>query len=102
MTEMVGPNGRAGAIRHSRRVSGQVGALSEMIAAGRPITDLAQQVVAAHASLDALLIRLIVLELDACPSGQDGRTAVDRLVRLALGQRGARGPQPAAAVVAPR
>jgi DNA-binding FrmR family transcriptional regulator len=99
---MVRPNARAAAIRHARRVSGQVGALSEMIGAGRPIGDLAQQVVAARSSLDALLIRLIELELDACPSGQDGRPAVDRLVRLALGQRGARGAQPATPLGAPR
>ena len=102
MTTMDHPNGRAAAIRHSRRLNGQVGALSEMIAAGRPIGDLAQQVVAARASLDALLIRLIVLELDACPTGQDGRPAVDRLIRLALGQRGARGAQPATPLGAPR
>lgn len=98
---MDGPDGRAAAIRHSRRLSGQVGALSEMIAAGRPIGDLAQQVVAARASLDALLIRLIVVELDAFPPGQNGRPAVDRLVRLALG-RGARGAQPATQLGAPR
>jgi len=99
---MLGPNGRAAAIRHSRRLSGQVGAISEMISAGRPIGDLAQQVVAARASLDALLIRLIVLELDACPPGQDGRPTIDRLVRLALGQRGARREQPATPLGAPR
>ena len=83
--------GMAAAIRHARRLTGQVGALSEMIAAGCPIGDLAQQVVAARASLDAPLIRLIVIEQDACPEGEDGRSTVDRLVRLVLGQRGGSG-----------
>ena len=87
---MDGTNTRAAAVRHARRVNGQVGALAAMIAAGRPIGDVAQQVVAARASLDALLIRLIVLELDACLEGEAGRPTVDRLVRLAVGQRGSR------------
>jgi DNA-binding FrmR family transcriptional regulator len=83
-------------------LTGQVGALPAMIAAGRPIGDLAQQVVATRASLDSLLIRLIVLELDACPRGEDGRPTVDRLVRLALGQRGGRLVGSATSVGVPR
>jgi DNA-binding FrmR family transcriptional regulator len=95
-------SGRAAALRHARRLSGQVGALETMIATDRPITDLAQQVVAARASLDALLIRLIVLELDECPPGEGGRPAVDRLVRLALGQHGRRGATPQSSTGASR
>ena len=95
-------NDRAAAVRHARRLSGQVSALETMIATGRPIADLAQQVVAARASLDALLVRLIVLELKACPAGEDGRPAVDRLVRLALGQHARRGATPQASAGAPR
>ena len=102
MIAMEATHGQAAAIRHARRLTGQVGALSEMIAVGRPISDLAQQVVAARASLDALLIRLIVLELDACPEGEDERPTVDRLVRLALGQRGGRGVGPPTPAGAPR
>lgn len=84
-------NGRAAAVRHARRLNGQVASLPAMIDARRPIGDLAQQVVAARESLDALLMRLILLELDACPTGAEGRATADKLVRLALGQRGRRG-----------
>jgi DNA-binding FrmR family transcriptional regulator len=99
---MEATNERAAAIRHARRLTGQVGALPAMIAGGCPLGDLAQQVVAARASLDALLIRMIVLELDACPEGVDGRPTVDRIVRLALGQRVRRGVGAATPAGAPR
>ena len=94
MISMSTVNDRASAIRHARRVHGQVGALATMITAGRPIADLAQQVVAARASLDALLLRLIELELTAPPSAHVSRTEIDQLLRIALGQRGRRGLAP--------
>lgn len=77
---------RQAAIRHARRVCGQIGSLPAMIAAERPLGDLAQQVVAARASLDALLVRLIDLEVDRSPEIRPARDEVDRLLRLALGQ----------------
>lgn len=86
MTTAVLSNDRAAAVRHARRVCGQVGSLPTMIAAERPLADVAQQVVAARASLDALLVRLIDLELDRSPQTRPVRVEVDRLLRLALGQ----------------
>jgi DNA-binding FrmR family transcriptional regulator len=77
---------RDAAVRHARRVCGQIGSLPAMIAAERPLADLAQQVVAARASLDALLVRLIDLEVDRSPEIGLARGEVDRLLRLALGQ----------------
>jgi DNA-binding FrmR family transcriptional regulator len=79
-------NDRAAAIRHARRLCGQVAALPTMIDTDRPLADLAQQVVAARASLDALLLRLIGLELDRAPETRGARVEIDRLLRLALGQ----------------
>lgn len=78
-------SGRAAATRHAQRVCGQVGALSTMIAAERPLADIAQQVVAARASLDALLLRVIDLEIEGSPETRPVRAEVDRLLRLALG-----------------
>ena len=57
-----------------------------MIAAERALTDVAQQVVAARASLDPLLLRLIDLEVDRSPRTRPVRVEVDRLLRLPLGQ----------------
>ena len=78
-------SGRAAATRHAQRVCGQVGALATMIAAERPLADVAQQVVAARASLDALLLRVIDLEVEGSPETRPVRAEVDRLLRLALG-----------------
>jgi DNA-binding FrmR family transcriptional regulator len=77
---------RAAAVRHARRVFGQIGSLPAMIAAERPLADLAQQVVAARVSLDALLLRLIDLEVDRSPETRPARGEIYRLLRLALGQ----------------
>jgi DNA-binding FrmR family transcriptional regulator len=67
-------------------VCGQIGSLPAMIAAERPLADLAQQVVAARASLDALILRQIDLEVDRSPETRPARGEIDRLLRLALGQ----------------
>jgi DNA-binding FrmR family transcriptional regulator len=83
-------NARAAAIRHARRLSGQVGALPVMVAADRPLADVAQQVVAARGSLDSLLLRLIELELSASAQTRQSRVAVDQCLRLALGHGRAR------------
>jgi DNA-binding FrmR family transcriptional regulator len=80
------PSDRDAAVRHARRVCGQTGSLPAMIAAERPLADLAQQVVAARASLDALLLRLIDLEVDRSPKTRPARGEFDRILRLALGQ----------------
>ena len=77
---------RAAAVRHAQRVSGQVGALSGMVAAGRPFPDIAQQLLAARGSLDSLLVRLVRLELGDCALSQDVRREVDDLLGAALGR----------------
>lgn len=77
---------RAAAVRHAQRVSGQVGALSGMVAAGRPFPDIAQQLLAARGSLDSLLVRLVRLELGDCALSQEARHEVDDLLRAALGR----------------
>jgi len=98
MTTAEGTNARAAAIRHARRLSGQVGALPTMIAAERPLADVAQQVVAARGSLDGLLLRLIDLELCGSAQTQLARVDVDRFLRLALGH----GPSRASAALQPK
>lgn len=77
---------RAAAVRHALRVSGQVGSLSGMVAAGRPFPDIAQQLLAARGSLDSLLVRLVRLELGDCALSQEARREVDDLLGAALGR----------------
>ncbi len=86
--------GRWAAARHAGRLAGQTGALAAMIRAGRPFDEVAQQVLAARGSLDALLLRLLTIELDGCvPVDQRGEVA--GLVNVALGRRGVTRPAPA-------
>lgn len=58
-----------------------------MIAADQPFPELAQQLFAARGSLDALLVRLVDLELRSCVPNRDVRDEVDGLFRTALGRR---------------
>lgn len=82
---------RGAAVRHAQRASGQALALASMIAGDRPFAEVAQQVLAARGSLDALLVRLVELELADCVPNRACRTQVDELLRAALGHgRGAR------------
>lgn len=77
---------RQAAVRHVQRVSGQVSALSGMINARRPFTEIAQQLSAARGSLDSLLVRLVEIELDECLLAATARDEVDDLMRTALGR----------------
>ncbi|HEX7949592.1 MAG TPA: metal-sensitive transcriptional regulator [Candidatus Limnocylindrales bacterium] len=77
---------REAAVRHVQRVSGQVSALSGMITARRPFSDVAQQLSAARGSLDSLLVRLVEIELDECLPAATDRDEVDDLLRTALGR----------------
>jgi DNA-binding FrmR family transcriptional regulator len=72
---------------HARRAAGQTGALAEMISERRVFAEVAQQLLAARGSLDALLIRLVELELATCLVDQPQRADVDALLRAALGGR---------------
>lgn len=81
------PRERAAAVRHAQRASGQASALVSMITGDRPFAEVAQQVLAARGSLDALLVRLVELELDDCVPNMARRSQVDELLRTALGQR---------------
>lgn len=78
---------RAAAARHAQRASGQVGALAGMIAGGEPFPNVAQQLLAARASLDSLLVRLVELELGECLPTQEVRDEVDGLLRTVLGRK---------------
>ena len=85
------PGERGAAVRHAQRVSGQASALASMIAGERPFAAVAQQVLAARGSLDALLLRLVELELADCVPNRARRGEVDELLRTALGHnRGGR------------
>jgi len=77
---------REAAVHHARRVSGQVAALAGMIAEGRRLPAIAQQVVAARASLDSLLLRLVEIELHDCLPSPAARDEVDGVLRAALGR----------------
>jgi DNA-binding FrmR family transcriptional regulator len=81
------PRVRTAAVHHARRLTGQVAALPTMIAANRSLEDIAQQIVAARGSLDALLLRLILLDLLASPATPKARVDVERGLRLGLGRR---------------
>lgn len=76
------------ALLHARRAAGQAGALAAMIEAGRPFADVAQQLLAARGSLDALLERLLERELDRCLPTDELRETVARLIHAAAGQHG--------------
>ena len=96
------PAERVAIVVHARRAAGQTGALAEMITDGRSFAEVAQQLLAARGSLDALLIRLVGLELDACLTDRPQRADVEALLRAALGGglrvrpacEGATGPPP--------
>ncbi len=77
---------RGAAVRHAQRAAGQTAALAAIIASGRPFSEVAQQVLAARGSLDALLVRLVELELCDCLPGREIRDEVDELLRTALGR----------------
>jgi DNA-binding FrmR family transcriptional regulator len=77
---------REAAVHHARRVSGQVAALAAMIGEGRRLPVIAQQVVAARASLDSLLLRLVEIELHDCLPSPAARDEVDGVLRAALGR----------------
>lgn len=81
------PRTRTAAVHHARRLTGQVAALPAMIAANRSLEDLAQQIVAARGSLDALLLRLILLDLLASTATPQMREDVERCLRLGLGRQ---------------
>ena len=85
----LGPE-RSAALRHSRRVTGQVAGLTAMIANNTPFTELAQQLLAARGSLDSLLVRLVALELRECVPELEARHEVGELLRAALGRGAAR------------
>lgn len=85
---------RAAAIRHAQRAGGQVDALAGMIAAGQPFPEIAQQLAAARASLDALLIRLVDLEILGAFPNCEVRAEVNGLLRTALGRRAPGRPAP--------
>ncbi len=77
---------RAAAVRHALRVAGQTSALAAMIQGGRPYGDVVQQLLAARGSLDALLVRLLEIELNGnLPRAE--RALVRALVCPALGRR---------------
>jgi DNA-binding FrmR family transcriptional regulator len=77
---------RTAAIRHAQRAGGQATALAGMIAADRPFPEIAQQLSAARGSLDALLIRLVDLELCLRVPNSTVADEVDGLLRAALGR----------------
>lgn len=81
---------RSAAVRHAHRASGQAGALASMIADERPFTDVAQQLLALRGSLEALLLRLIELELGESVPNDRARVEIDRLLRVALGRNAPR------------
>lgn len=78
---------RDAVIRHVQRAGGQVAALATMIRTRRPFPEVAQQLLAARGSLDALLVRLVELELETCLPAVEARLDIDHLVRTALGRK---------------
>lgn len=79
---------QSSSLRHAHRAAGQAAALAAMLEEGRPFTEIAQQVLAARGSLDALLVRVLEEELTACLPGDEQRAVVVRLLRAAVGQSG--------------
>lgn len=77
---------RSAAVRHAHRAAGQTAALATMIVGERPFGEVAQQILAVRGSLDALLLRLVEMELDGCVPESD-RAEVADLLGTALGRR---------------
>lgn len=77
---------RAALVSHARRVNGQVGALVHLLADEQPFGSVAQQLLAARGSIDALLVRLVEVELhDRLPPDIDWHE-VDALLWTAIGR----------------
>lgn len=86
MTTSLGNPDRAALVSHARRVNGQVGALVHLLSEDRPFGAVAQQLLAARGSIDALLVRLVELELQDCLAPEVDRQAVDTLLWAAIGR----------------
>jgi DNA-binding FrmR family transcriptional regulator len=80
---------RVAAVRHAQRAGGQANSLAAMISTDQPFPEIAQQLLAARGSLDALLIRLVDLELHTRVEDCAVLDEVDGLLRTALGRKGA-------------
>lgn len=52
------------AVAHANRAAGQAAGVAEMVRAGKSLPAIVQQLLAAHGSLDALLLRLVQQEVD--------------------------------------
>ena len=79
---------RRAAVRHAHRAAGQVAALAVMIESGPLFADVVQQLLAARASLDSLLLRLAELELETWVPNSRARDEIDGLLRSALWRSG--------------
>jgi DNA-binding FrmR family transcriptional regulator len=73
-------------LRHAPRVAGQVGALAGMIEQEPAHAEVVQQVLAARASLDALLVRLLDAEIQRCVTDDPVRAEIEDYVHVTLGR----------------
>lgn len=69
-------------VNRLRRIEGQVRALAEMVDAGRPCEDIAQQMSAARKAMDKAFYRLMACSMMEAVSNGDSVEGVERSTRI--------------------
>ncbi|MEO0003102.1 MAG: Copper-sensing transcriptional repressor CsoR [Pseudomonadota bacterium] len=69
-------------VNRLRRIEGQVRALAEMVEAGRPCEDIAQQMSAARKAMDKAFYRLMACSMLEAVSQGDSVEGVERSTRI--------------------
>ena len=69
-------------VNRLKRIEGQVRALVEMVEAGRPCEDVAQQMAAARKAMDKAFYRMMACSVMEAVSGSDSAADVERSTRI--------------------
>lgn len=69
-------------VNRLKRIEGQVRALVDMVEAGRPCEDVAQQMAAARKAMDKAFYRMMACSVMEAVSGTDSAADVERSTRI--------------------
>ena len=69
-------------VNRLKRIEGQVRALVDMVEAGRPCEDVAQQMAAARKAMDKAFYRMMACSVMEAVSGSDAAADVERSTRI--------------------
>lgn len=69
-------------VNRLKRIEGQVRALVDMVEAGRPCEDVAQQMSAARKAMDKAFYRMMACSVMEAVSGSDSAADVERSTRI--------------------